>query len=82
MVGALCAVAQGRITDQDIYELLTIPSYSTWDHLSHQNKLETAPACGLYFIGINYKSKEDWKLERRELTVRGTRIKSYFRPRE
>ncbi|XP_055310398.1 tRNA pseudouridine synthase-like 1 [Sitodiplosis mosellana] len=78
IVGALCALAQGRITERDIYELLTIPSFHTWDHLFRQKQIETAPAYGLYFIGINYKPEEDWTLEPIELSARGTRIKSFF----
>lgn len=78
IVGVLCAYGQDRITKRDIYELLTIPSFHSWDDLTRQKKIETAPACGLYFIGINYKPKADWTLKPREVTVRGTRIKSFL----
>lgn len=78
-MGVLCAVAEGRINERDVYELITIPSFRTWDALSGQNKrIATAPACGLYFIGINYKPEEEWSLDARETTVRGTRCKTFF----
>lgn len=78
MIGALCAFAQGRITERDIYELLTIPSFRSWDDLARRKQIETAPACGLYFIGINYKPEADWTLKSREVTARGIRIKSFL----
>lgn len=73
MVGALCAFAMGRITERDVYELLTIPSISAWNLLSAEKNIEVAPAYGLYFAGINYKSEEEWSLDPHDV-----RSKSFF----
>lgn len=78
MIGALCAVGEGRISERDIYELLTIPSFRTWDELCDRKLIETAPACALYFIGINYKPDEEQSLNDLERTARGTRVRSFF----
>lgn len=78
MMGALCACAQNRITERDIYELLTIPSQTSWNFLADQNIVQTVPAEGLYFIGINYKPEEEWTLEPMERSVHGLRMKSFL----
>lgn len=67
----------GKITERDIYELLTIPSMSTWNSLEYAEKVETAPAYGLYFIGIKYKPEEEWTLSQTEKSARGMRLKSF-----
>ncbi|XP_031622428.1 tRNA pseudouridine synthase-like 1 [Contarinia nasturtii] len=78
IMGALCACAQNRITERDIYELLTIPSHKSWKMLKYQELVETAPAHGLYFIGINYKPEKEWTLEPIETSSRGLRMKSFL----
>lgn len=78
IMGALCAVGLGKIMLKDIYELLTIPSHNSWEYLRHQNLVETAPAFGLYFTGITYKTKDEWTLNLPEKTSRGSRVKSFF----
>lgn len=78
MIGALCAVAEGRITERDIYELITIPSFRTWDELAERKLVETAPGCALYFIEINYKPEEERHLNDPSITMLGTRVKSFF----
>jgi len=72
----MCAIAQGRISERDIYELLTIPSFQTWTNLYEKKLVDTAPACALYFVEINYKNSE-MSLNQPQKTPRGTRIKSF-----
>lgn len=78
IIGALCAVGQGQITERDIYELLTIPSHKAWIELFIQKKVETAPAGALYFMGLNYKAEDLWTLAPAEHNARGVRVKSFF----
>lgn len=75
MIGSLCAIAQGRISEQDIYELLTIPSFKTWTNLYEKKLVDTAPASALFFVEINYK--KETSLNQPQKTARGTRIKSF-----
>lgn len=66
MVGALCSVASHRISEQDFYEMLTIPSHTIWENMESENLVSVAPACGLYLHSIIYKSAEEW-----DETIRG-----------
>lgn len=73
IVGALCAVAEGEIVERDIYEMLTIPSYKMWD----DKLIRTAPAYGLYIIGLNYRREEERYIGPVRLTPRGVRFRSF-----
>lgn len=77
IIGALCGVAEGKIAERDIYELITIPSYKMWDDLSDRKLVKTAPACGLYFIGLNYRPEDQRYIGPVRLTPRGVRIRSF-----
>lgn len=77
IIGALCAVAEGKIVERDIYEMLTIPSYRMWDDLAERKLIQTAPACGLYFIGLNYRPEEVRYTGPVRLTPRGVRVRSF-----
>lgn len=50
MVGSLIAVAENRITHRDLYEMLTIPSNS-----SFSNKIFVVPSHGLYLVDIEFR---------------------------
>lgn len=52
IVGALVAVAKGRLTKRDLYEMLTIPSQE-----SFSNKISVAPPHGLYLANIEFRPK-------------------------
>lgn len=77
IVGALCAVAEDRIDERDIYELLTIPSHKMWDDLVERKLVETAPPCGLYFIGLKYRPQDQRYIGPVRLTPRGVQIRSF-----
>lgn len=49
MVGVLFGAADERITQRDIYEMLTIPSKHSWPA-----QALPAPAHGLYLVGVDY----------------------------
>ncbi|XP_058816544.1 tRNA pseudouridine synthase-like 1 [Topomyia yanbarensis] len=49
MVGAWIAAAAGRITERDVYEMLTIPSSHSWCDQS-----VVVPAYGLYLCHVEY----------------------------
>lgn len=49
-VGALIAVAQGKVTSRDIKFMLEVPSHNSWDP-----RIKTAPAHGLYLCEVAYK---------------------------
>lgn len=49
MVGALIAVGEGKMSQRDIYEMLTIPSHNSWNH-----NVCPAPASGLYLVNVEY----------------------------
>lgn len=51
MVGALIGVAKGKITQRDIYEMLTIPSNH---HFKCGSGINVAPAYGLYLAEIKF----------------------------
>lgn len=50
LVGTLVAVAKGRITHRELYEMLTIPSQK-----SFSNKICVAPAHGLFLADIEFR---------------------------
>ncbi|KAH8371065.1 hypothetical protein KR093_006087 [Drosophila rubida] len=50
IVGTLLAVANDRIDQRAVYQMLTIPSKHNWDH-----RVLVAPACGLYLCGVHYR---------------------------
>lgn len=50
IVGTLLALANGRIDQRSIHQMLTIPSKHNWDH-----RVLVAPACGLYLCGVHYR---------------------------
>lgn len=50
MIGTLVATAKGRLTQREIYEMLTIPSQQ-----SFSNKINVAPAHGLYLTNIEFR---------------------------
>lgn len=49
MVGTLIAAGEGRITERDIYEMLTIPSKHSWNHA-----IVPTPSYGLYLVNVEY----------------------------
>lgn len=49
MVGALVAAAEGKVTQRDIYEMLTIPSHHSWNQ-----KIAPVPPHGLYLVNVEY----------------------------
>ncbi|XP_055638119.1 tRNA pseudouridine synthase-like 1 isoform X2 [Toxorhynchites rutilus septentrionalis] len=49
MVGAWIAAAEERISERDIYEMLTIPSQNSWC-----DRAVVAPAYGLYLCQVEY----------------------------
>lgn len=52
IMGSLVAVAKGKITEQDLYEMLTIPGeQSLW------NRINIAPPYGLYLADIEFREK-------------------------
>ncbi|XP_036338197.1 tRNA pseudouridine synthase-like 1 isoform X2 [Rhagoletis pomonella] len=53
MVGALLALATGRIDERSIYEMLTIPSKNSWD-----NRVLLSPPYGLYLCRVHYNEKD------------------------
>lgn len=77
IIGALCSVAEGKISERDIYELLTIPSHKMWDDLADHKLVRTAPACGLYFIGLSYRPEDQRYIGPVRQTPRGVRIRSF-----
>lgn len=52
IVGTLVAAAKGKITQRDIYEMLTIPSQR-----SFCKQINVAPAHGLYLADIEFREK-------------------------
>lgn len=49
IVGTLIAVAEGKTTERDVYEMLTIPSKHSW-----RSGIKVAPAYGLYLTQVVY----------------------------
>lgn len=54
IVGTLISVAEGKATEKDVYEMLTIPSAHSW-----LRGLIVAPPYGLYLVHVDYPDK--WK---------------------
>ncbi|EDV95962.1 tRNA pseudouridine synthase-like 1 [Drosophila grimshawi] len=50
IVGTLLALANSRIDERCIYQMLTIPSKHNWD-----SRVVVAPACGLYLCRVHYR---------------------------
>uniref|UniRef100_A0A034VXN8 tRNA pseudouridine synthase n=1 Tax=Bactrocera dorsalis TaxID=27457 RepID=A0A034VXN8_BACDO len=53
IVGTLIAVATGRIDEQSVYQMLTIPSKNSWDH-----RILLSPPFGLYLCRVHYDEKD------------------------
>lgn len=79
MVGVLCAVADGRLTQKHVYEMLTIPSHQMWYDLKSDGLVDEAPARGLYLSRISYYPSEEWTLNVNK-TPRGMRMRSFVSP--
>lgn len=72
----MCAVALNRITERQLYEMLTIPSHGIWPLMERQNLVTTAPACGLFLHSIVYKAEEEFgKVQE---NTRGVQDQSFF----
>lgn len=52
IVGTLVAVAKGRLSQRELYEMLTIPSQQSFN-----SKVCVAPANGLYLANIEFRPK-------------------------
>lgn len=48
-------MAEGRITEKDVYEMLTIPSYDMWP----MGVAFTAPGHALFLTGVVYEEPEE-----------------------
>ncbi|XP_055692158.1 tRNA pseudouridine synthase-like 1 [Lutzomyia longipalpis] len=53
IVSTLLAVGEGKLSQKDVYEMLTIPSKHTWPSF-----LEIAPPYGLYLTKITYNEED------------------------
>ncbi|XP_053693104.1 tRNA pseudouridine synthase-like 1 isoform X1 [Sabethes cyaneus] len=53
MVGVWIAAAEGRITERDVQQMLTVPSHRSWC-----NQAVVAPAYGLYLCQVEYDSAD------------------------
>lgn len=53
LVGVILAVAQGRLANRDVYEMLTIPSMNSWCP-----RASAAPAYGLYLVNVAYDERD------------------------
>lgn len=62
MVGAWIAAAENRISERDIYRMLTVPSQRSWC-----DQVIVAPAYGLYLCQVEY-DPEDFKFPQDELS--------------
>lgn len=62
MVGAWIAAAEGRISERDIYRMLTVPSHRSWC-----DSAVVAPAYGLYLCQVEY-DPQDLEFARDELS--------------
>lgn len=78
MVAVLIAVAEGKLTKRDVYEMLTIPSRRNWIDMDRKYSLQMAPAHALYFTGIEYKPVEEMSLKPMKMNARAVRMKSFF----
>lgn len=57
IIGTLIAAAEGKVTQKDVYEMLTIPSKHSW-----RSGVPVVPAHGLYLVHVEYP-KESKTLE-------------------
>lgn len=57
MIGALIAVGSRRITEKDVYEMITIPSKHSWIP-----GLTVMPPFALYLCKVHY-NEDDFKLQ-------------------
>lgn len=48
-MATIIAAAEGRISQRDVYEMITIPSKHSWI-----SSIGIAPACGLYLANVEY----------------------------
>lgn len=53
MSGTLLAVAQNRITKNEVQYMLDVPSSKSW-----LSKILTLPAYGLYLVNVEYDPKD------------------------
>lgn len=60
IVGCLVSYGHGKVSDKDVYEMLTIPSKNSWTP-----RIALAPAHGLYLCNVEYLP-EDLELSRNE----------------
>lgn len=58
MVATLIAVAEGRITERDVYEMLTIPS-----KFSFNSRVTVVPPSGLYLVNVEYDDEDKRLIE-------------------
>lgn len=49
MVGTILAAGSGKISQRDVYEMMTIPSKKSWNI-----KIPSAPGHGLYLTNVEY----------------------------
>lgn len=54
IVGALVAAAEGRLSEKDVYEMLTIPSYNSWPF----NVAFAMPGHALFLTSVEYEEPE------------------------
>lgn len=54
MMGVLVAAAEGSLTEKDVYEMLTIPSYGNWPC----NVAFSLPGHALFLTGVEYEEPE------------------------
>lgn len=74
----MVAVAEGKLTERHVYEMLTIPSRQLWYDMQTEYSFDMAPAHALYFTGIEYKPIEEMSLKPMEINIRNVRMKSFF----
>lgn len=60
IVGTLVCLGQGKISEKDIYEMLTIPSKYNWI-----SKIPVAPPYGLYLAKVDY----DWEAVQKDIST-------------
>ncbi|XP_059607953.1 tRNA pseudouridine synthase-like 1 [Phlebotomus argentipes] len=53
IVGTLLAVAEGKLTQKDVYEMLTIPSKHSWPNVA-----TIAPPYALYLTQVTYREED------------------------
>lgn len=53
-MGVLVAAAEGSLTEKDVYEMLTIPSYGNWPC----NIAFSLPGHALFLTGVEYEEPE------------------------